>query len=146
MLASEFLHKLKTLSRDELIEIKGIGDVLADNFLDFLKSDRYLQLIVDFEKLEQNPTNRGLEVLAKTSSIQASQGLPLSRETICITGSFDISRPEIKSRLEDRGAKVTDSVSSNTTILLAGEKAGSKLEKAKKLGVRVVEDLTELLD
>ena len=63
---------------------------------------------------------------------------PLAGKTIVITGTLSRPRDVIKAELEALGAKVTGSVSSNTDWLLAGEEAGSKLEKARALGVRVL--------
>jgi DNA ligase (NAD+) len=64
-----------------------------------------------------------------------------------ITGSFAQTRDEIKAQLEALGAKVTGSVSKKTTALIAGEKAGSKLDKAEKLGLTIIAEdgLAELL-
>ena len=69
----------------------------------------------------------------------------MSQEVICITGSFDKPRSILKNQLEKLGAKVVDTVSNKTTILLAGTNPGSKLTKAKQLGIRIVYELQELL-
>jgi DNA ligase (NAD+) len=141
MLASDFLKKLKLLTKEDVLDIKGIGDVLADNYIDFLDSSRYYKLIADFEALESQNIN--VEIVSKTP-LTSTADLPLSNEIVCITGTFEISRNQIKDKLEEMGASVTDSVSSKTTILLAGESAGSKLEKAREFGVRIITDLKEL--
>ncbi|MGH7713813.1 MAG: BRCT domain-containing protein, partial [Gemmatimonadaceae bacterium] len=61
--------------------------------------------------------------------------------TVVITGALPtLSRPEAKRLLEDAGARVTDSVSRSTSFVLAGEAAGSKLEKARQLGVEVIDE------
>ncbi len=145
MQASDFLRQLKTLSKEDLIEIKGIGEVLAENILEFVDSDRYQKLIQDFQELESDLNNGGLQIISTQNSSQTPVALPLGQETICITGTFEISRSEIKQKLEAKGAKVTDSVSAKTTILLAGESAGSKLTKAQQLGIKVVSDLSQLI-
>ncbi len=65
--------------------------------------------------------------------------LPLKNQTWVVTGTLaSMKRDEAKDKLKELGAKVSNSVSSKTTSLLAGEKAGSKLTKAESLGVRVV--------
>lgn len=142
MQVSEFLLKLKELSRADLVSIKGIGEVLAQNYEDFLVSTRYQKLVGEFINLEKKELNIDVYTVLKTNK----SDLPLSSETICITGTFDISRDKIKTRLEEKGAKVVDTVSSTTTILLAGEKAGSKLAKAQKLGIRIVQNLSNIID
>ena len=142
MKASQFLQKLSELDKVKLIQIKGVGEVLANNLIKFLESDRYSLLLTKFEKLEAK--NKGIEVELKTKN--SLQNGKLTGQTICITGSFDTSRNEIKDRLESLGAKVVDAVSSSTTILLAGEKAGSKLKKAEGLGIRIESDLNHILN
>jgi DNA ligase (NAD+) len=82
------------------------------------------------------------------SRVRVSTG-PLSGMTVVVTGSLSgYTRESIKAALEAAGAKVTDSVSKKTSLVVAGEAAGSKLEKATSLGVRVVDEagLSRLLD
>ena len=62
-------------------------------------------------------------------------GLPLSNQTIYLTDTFELPKASIKTQLENLRAKITDSITTKTTILLAGEKAGSKLAKAKELNI-----------
>ena len=141
MKASEFLKKLKTLTKEDLIEIKGLGDVLTDNFLEFVESERYNKLLEDFAKLEEE--GKGVEI-SESQKKQTNYG-KLAEKTICITGKFTLSRSQIKTKLEELGAKVTSSITSKTDILLAGEDTGSKLEKAESLGVVIVNDLDEII-
>jgi DNA ligase (NAD+) len=141
MRASQFLQKLAKLKEDDLTQIKGIGDVLAKNIVLFTKSTRFQHLLEKFEKLEQQ--GKGLEINLE-SKTNLTEG-KLSGENICITGSFDRPRAEIKSELEKLGAKVTNTVTGSTTILLAGEKPGSKLKKAEQLGIRIESELQNLI-
>jgi DNA ligase (NAD+) len=143
--ASEYLKKLSVLTKEDLISIKGVGPVLADNFMDFLQSERYSYLLERFELLEQQ--NKGLLIETKERvAEQEVANLPLTGQKICITGSFEVSREIIKDRLVALGAKVVDQVSRQTTILLCGEEAGSKLVKAQSMGIRVVNSLDELIN
>jgi DNA ligase (NAD+) len=140
MQVSVFLQKLKELDRQDVNDLHGIGDVLVQNLHDFVNSSRFEKLVNKFQKLETN--GKGLNIQStKLLQIEGS----LSGETICITGTFEISRPNIKVQLEDLGAKVVDNVTTKTTMLLAGQKAGSKLVKAKKLGIRIVEELSQII-
>ena len=79
---------------------------------------------------------------------QTSHALPLAGKTVVITGTLSRPREEIAARLQDAGAKVTNSVSKKTDYLIAGEAAGSKLEKAQSLGVAILDEamLSALLD
>jgi DNA ligase (NAD+) len=142
MTPTDFLEKLHEMTVGDLISIKGIGTVLADNIIEFTHSDRYQRLCENFSKLESKNSN--LTILASNTQI-ISNGLALSGMVVCITGTFDIPRSEIKTQLESLGAKVVDSVTKSTTRLLAGENAGSKLAKAQDLGITINRSLAELI-
>ena len=141
MKVSEFLKQLRYLSKDDLMSIKGIGNVLAQNYDDFLVSKRYDLLVSTFLIMEQE----GLQMDVKKQIKNDEKVLSLSGQIICITGIFDISRDKIKTILEEKGARIIDTVSSSTTILLAGEKAGSKLDKAKKLDINIFYQIDQIL-
>jgi len=141
--ASEFLKLLAKLTKEELLAINGIGEVIANNYLEFINSTRYQRLIQEFAKLEQQYPHKALTITLSQAQNQPAQ--PLSQEVICITGSFDKPRNILKNQLEKLGAKVVDTVSNKTTILLAGTNPGSKLTKAQRLGIRIIFELQELL-
>ena len=143
--SSIFLNKLKSLSRQDLLEIKGIGEVLAQNFLDFIDSQRLQKLIEKFENLEKQNLGLEIEIIPKKNSDLGSKQ-NLSNQNICITGSFEIPRNEIKEKLESFGAKITDNINSKTTLLLAGYNSGSKLEKAKTKQIKIAYNLEEILN
>ena len=84
--------------------------------------------------------------MAQEVVIQQTEGLPLSGQTVVITGTLpDMSREEAADLVKQNGGKVTGSVSKKTSFLLAGEAAGSKLTKAQELGIPVL-SLDELLE
>jgi DNA ligase (NAD+) len=141
MHASQFLIKLKNLSPQDVNDQHGIGGVLVDNLFEFLNSPRFDKLQNKFTKLE----SKDIGVVILSSQLDAVEG-ELSGETICITGTFEIPRPQIKTKLEALGGKVVDNVTSKTTILLAGAEAGSKLAKAKKSNIKIIEKLADILD
>lgn len=141
MKATEFLTKLKNINREKLLDLHGVGTVLADNLIEFVESERFDYLLRQFGDLEQNHPNQSLNILESKSTIIDGS---LSGEIICITGTFDLPRSVLRQQLEEQGAKTTDNVTKQTTILLAGEDAGSKLDKAKKLNIRVVFTLAEI--
>lgn len=142
MHASDFLRSLRDLRVEELVEIHGIGEKLARNLVEFTRSPRYEYLVENFDELETR--GKGLELTSKNASLTDRSGA-LRGEVVVITGSFDVSRNTLKERLEAAGAKVTGAISKSTTLLLAGEKAGSKLSKAEKLGVKISRDYREVL-
>ena len=86
----------------------------------------------------------GVEVEAVERD-SSSESTAFSGKTIVITGTLrNMSRDEAKEKLLKAGAKVTGSVSAKTDYLLAGDKAGSKMTKAEKLGVEVIDEATML--
>lgn len=135
MKPSDFLHALAQLTPEQLERVKGIGKVLASNIVEFAKSKRAEQLASGFAELEK--TNQAPELIF-TPPVQAENGV------VCITGVFDIPRADIKELLESKGYKVVDSVTKATTILLAGNDAGSKLQKAEQLGIRIEKEYSKL--
>jgi len=143
--ATEFLQKLEKLSFEDLIEIKGIGKVLAQNFVDYFKSEAYQTLNQKFLKLEQK--DKGLTIIPQFFNLAKNNNFTnakLHGKKVVITGSFEISRNQISQKLEAEGAKIVNTVSKNANLILVGQKAGSKLEKAKKLGLKIITDLKEL--
>ena len=133
---ARYFGKLTTLaqaSTEELISIDGIGETLAQSIQSFFQTPSNQQLIEQLASYglnteESTPTNTTGALLGKT---------------FVITGTLpSYSRDQAKELIEQAGGKVTGSVSKKTDYLLAGEAAGSKLEKAKKLGVAVINEGT----
>jgi DNA ligase (NAD+) len=127
-----------SLNREEAIErlvkIDRIGDVVAGLLLDGISSRResILDLHAQIEITEGERVNK--------------QGI-LSGKTLCITGTLSRPRKEIALSIKSEGGKVVSSVSANLDYLVAGESAGSKLEKARALKVKVLDEseLNELI-
>jgi DNA ligase (NAD+) len=137
MKASLYLSKLRQLTYNQVLDNDGFAEKSADSVYNYFQSDVFLKLINDFAKLEE--MDKGLEV---------KQNISLGGEdlgTVCITGTFSSPRPEIAKILEIKGYKIVNTVSSNLSYLICGEKAGSKLSKAEKLGIKIVYDYQQLL-
>ena len=124
------LDSLMAASIETLIKTPDVGEITAELTYKFFRAPHNIEVInslleagVHWDKVEQ----------------VASEGLPLDGQTWVITGALDsMARDEAKAKLQALGAKVSGSISAKTTALLAGDKAGSKLTKAEKLGVKVV--------
>lgn len=132
------LDALMQASEEELESVDDVGPVVASHVAAFFQQDNNLEVI---EALG--------EAGVHWQSLKQAQGeKPLAGETWVLTGALSMPRIKAKNLLESLGAKVTGSVSSKTTRLLAGEAAGSKLTKAEKLGVEVLseEEFVELLE
>jgi len=115
---------------DQLLEIEGIGRVVAESVVEFFARPKTKDLL---EKL----TKAGVRM---KEARKAATG-PLQGKTFVITGTLEEwSRDEATRLLADRGAKVTSSVSKKTDFVVAGDNAGSKLDKANELGVDVLDE------
>jgi DNA ligase (NAD+) len=112
-----------------------LGPVAATNLMEFFGSDAGRKTLTQMEKLGIHPQTEFM-----LSSDDDSSSLPLTGLTFVITGTLSSSRDSFRDRIEKAGGKVASSVSGSTDYLLAGEKAGSKREKAEKLGVKIISE------
>jgi DNA ligase (NAD+) len=135
--AKNIAHHFLTLdaiikaSQEELESVPDVGPIVAHHIRAFFDN---------VENLEQIEELKGLGVNWPDIEKKSDDELPLKGKTYVITGTLEgISRPEAKAKLEALGAKVSGSVSSKTTGLIAGASAGSKLKKAQELGVEVLD-------
>jgi DNA ligase (NAD+) len=118
-----------------LTEIKGVKDNIAKSIIQSFQDSELLQTINTLKEV-------GLHTKAKIIAQPESTDQRMKGQRWCITGQFDNFKPRSKAgdEIEKRGGILVGSVSSKTTHLLAGEKAGSKLKKAQELGVSVVNE------
>jgi DNA ligase (NAD+) len=140
-LAKEFktLAAVQHASYEELIEVQDIGPIVAQHIVNFFQQEHNLKVI---NKLLA--TGIQLQNVEQLGS-ESQQGCEFTGKTLVITGTLPtMSRDEAKERLLAVGAKVAGSVSAKTDYLLAGDKAGSKLTKAEKLGVQVIDEAAML--
>jgi DNA ligase (NAD+) len=126
------LDAIMKSSIEELQRIPDVGEVVGQSIHDFFHEPHNLELI---EKLGR----AGLQFEAEEKTAKAG-ALGFKGTTWVITGTLSQSRDEIAEVILARGGKVSGSVSKKTSFVLAGDEAGSKLEKAKKLGVRVLDE------
>jgi len=114
-----------------LVAIDGIGEIMAQSVGEFFKNSQNLSMLEKFAQCGLSPE---LEV-------DESTGTPWTGKSFVLTGSLtSMTREEAGSRIEALGGKSTSSVSKRTSCLVAGPGAGSKLDKAKKLGVHVIDE------
>jgi DNA ligase (NAD+) len=124
------LDAIAASSIEELQQIPDVGEVVGRSIHEFFREPHNLAVI---EKLRA----AGLRFDAEP---KAEGAAGFKNTTWVITGTLSQSRDEIAELIRARGGKVSGSVSKKTSYVLAGDEAGSKLEKAKKLGVRVLSD------
>jgi DNA ligase (NAD+) len=137
LLARRFgsLDALKSASRDDIHGVPGIGPTIADAVASFFHDASNRRLL---ERLEA----AGL-MLTEPKAVQ--QGGPLAGKSYVLTGTLPtLSRGEAAALVEAAGGRVTGSIGKQTDTLVAGEAAGSKLEKARALGIEVIDE-AELL-
>ncbi|MCT7534850.1 NAD-dependent DNA ligase LigA [Aliarcobacter cryaerophilus] len=125
-ICSKFGLDLVDVSFEDLISIDGIGEQMANSFLEFFRVNRQFVLKL-FNILKPKVTIK-----------EEAKDNPFKNKTVVITGTMSKSRDEIKLFLEDLGAKVSSSVSKKTDFLIYGEDAGSKYDKAIELGIEIL--------
>jgi len=124
-------------SRDQLTDCEDVGSVIADSVVQWYGDDRNRKLV---ERLRKAGVNFHSELF-----LPRAQAGPLAGKTFVLTGTLpSLKREDASAKIEALGGKVTGSVSKRTDYLVAGEEAGSKLDKAQKLGVRIITE-AELL-
>ena len=134
ILAEKYLNltNLMNATLDELVNLDDVGQITAESILDYLSDENNIKFINDLIKVGMNPQYEVQEV--NTDNVFAGK-------TVVLTGKLvELTRNEAKEYLEKYGAKVTGSVTSKTDLVIAGEKAGSKLAKAEQLGIRVINE------
>ena len=134
ILAEKYLNlsNLMNATLDELVNLDDVGQITAESILDYLSDENNIKFINDLIKVGMNPQYEIQEV--NTDNIFAGK-------TVVLTGKLvELTRNEAKEYLEKYGAKVTGSVTSKTDLVIAGEKAGSKLAKAEQLGIKVINE------
>lgn len=130
-LAKKFktFDNLRNATTEELCEVDGVGGILADNIRSYFDNQDNIEY-----------TNRLLETGITFENIAEKNGV-FSGMKIVLTGSLPTyKRSQATKLIEDNGGEVSSSVSKLTDFVLAGEDAGSKLEKATKLGVKVIDE------
>ena len=125
------MDAIAAASREQLLEVPDVGEVIADSVYEYFRDSRHLS---DIGRLKAAGIRFSME--AETAVSDALAG-----KTIVISGNFSVSRDEIKRLIEANGGKNSSSVSGRTSLLLAGSKPGpEKIKKAGDLGVKVISE------
>ncbi|MEY9139855.1 NAD-dependent DNA ligase LigA [Mammaliicoccus lentus] len=128
----ETIDRLFEAQIDDLTEIPDVGHKMAQSLVTYMENEDIQVLIEKLKKKNVNMTYTGV----KQSEIEGNPDF--SGKTFVLTGKMtEMTRPEATNILQSYGAKVTNSVTKNTDVVIAGEEAGSKLEKAEKLNIEV---------
>jgi DNA ligase (NAD+) len=140
LLAEHFgsIDELRSATADQLMAVNEVGPRVADAIVEFFSNKKNQQLVDDLKSL-------GLKLTAEKRVV----GTALAGLTFVLTGTLPtLTRDDAKARIESAGGKVSGSVSKKTNYLVAGEEAGSKLDKARELNVPVLDEpaLLKLLE
>jgi DNA ligase (NAD+) len=122
-------HAEKGTLADELLKIEGIGEIMVQEIRSFFEDERNIEMIDELKALGLN-----------MNEPEDKKGDTLNGKTFVITGTLSKERNYFKELIESLGGKVAGSVSKKTDYVLAGENAGSKLDKARELGVKVISE------
>ncbi len=126
------LENLQKASKEELLQVNDVGEVVANSILEFFAEPHNILVINKLLELEVNyPIQEAVNLYHEE----------VSGKTFVITGSFvNYKRDDIKAKLEKYGAKVASSVSKKTDYVIVGSDAGSKLDKATELGLALLDE------
>jgi DNA ligase (NAD+) len=131
------IDALMNAGEGELQEVNEVGPRIAQSIVEFFQEPKNRALIKDLHELK-----------LRLTGVKKERGTKLAGKTFVLTGTLPhFTRDEAKKLIEDAGGRVSGSVSKKTDFVVAGEDAGSKLDKAKDLGVRVIgeKEMQELL-
>ncbi|MCK5021995.1 MAG: NAD-dependent DNA ligase LigA, partial [Candidatus Pacebacteria bacterium] len=131
-LANRFgsLEKFKEADMEDLENIEGVGIVVAQAILNWFKN-----------KENQKMLNLLLKEVEIINPVLKKSSQKLKDKVFVLTGSLDtMSRDDAKEKIRQLGGSISSSVSTKTDFVLSGEKSGSKLEKARKLGIKIIDE------
>ncbi len=123
------IDALKNATIDDLLSIEDFGEIMAKGVTDYFSDEENLKGIDEL-------LDCGVTIKHEVTS---NDGI-FSGEKVVLTGTLSIKRDEAGKIIKSLGGEIVSSVSKNTTIVLAGENAGSKLDKARALGIRIIDE------
>jgi DNA ligase (NAD+) len=135
-LASHFgsLEKLETATEEELCQVRDIGEVVAKSIVTWFAQEENRELL---RRLREAGVNmKAHQTAVRTGGVKRK----LAGKTFVLTGTLSEPRENIRERIIAAGGKVSSSVSKKTDYVVAGENAGSKLDDAQRLGVKVLNE------
>ncbi|MCK5173096.1 MAG: NAD-dependent DNA ligase LigA [Planctomycetes bacterium] len=141
ILADEFgsIDAIMTAEKANISKISQLGPVIAKNVYEYFKDKNNKNIIKEMLELGVNPQSQSTTVISNV----------LTGKIIVVTGKFqNLKRQQVQQMIEDHGGKVASAVSKKTSLLVIGEKPGSKFKKAQELGIEVIneEQFIQLLE
>ncbi|RDU70321.1 NAD-dependent DNA ligase LigA [Helicobacter aurati] len=155
---AQFGTECFTMPKEQVANIDGFGEELAQSFTLYCQNNKeFIEQLLSITKpqISNNKKPQKADSLLFATELAVSQEKSQMQQTFAyligktcvITGTFAVNRDFLKNRLEELGAHVSSNISTKTNFLLAGEKSGSKLAKAKKFNITILtqEDIKELI-
>ncbi len=133
LLAQNFttIDDVAAAGEEKLAEINGIGPIVAASIYGWFREKENKKLVSNLKK----------HIKIESEKVSGAKNLPLAGKTFVLTGSLEsLSRDEAKEKIRALGGSVSSSVSKNTSYVVAGGEAGSKLDKARQLGVKIISE------
>ena len=128
------IDAITSATEEDLVAVDEIGSKIAESVVAFFAKAEHIALI-------QRLKSYGVQLEISAEKL-ANQSDVLAGKTFVVSGVFEMPRNDLKKLIEDNGGKVSSSISSKTSYLVAGEKMGpSKLEKARKLGITIISEI-----
>jgi DNA ligase (NAD+) len=134
LIEAGFAEKSKSKNEKEAGIVTEVGPVVAKSVLEFFESEAGSKILRWMKQLDISPKS-------EKNSAKKAEGLPLAKKTFVLTGALpSMTREEASAKIQSLGGHVSGSVTKKTDYVLAGAEPGSKLEKAKQLGIRVLDE------
>nr|WP_294965097.1 NAD-dependent DNA ligase LigA [uncultured Gilliamella sp.] len=131
------LSAIENATLEQLQTVNDIGVVIAESIIDFFQEPHNRDVIEQLTSNEIGIHWQNIDLQTNTTPINS----PFFGKTVVLTGTLSVlTRDEAKNKLKQLGAKVTGSVSKNTDLVIAGDAAGSKLDKAQELNINVIDE------
>jgi DNA ligase (NAD+) len=134
LISAGFAAPSKSKNEKQASIVTEVGPVVAKSVLDYFSSAAGKKILRRLKQLGIKPKSEKISATKRAD-------LPLSGKTFVLTGTLpSMTRDEATAQIEERGGHVSGSVSKNTDYVLAGAETGSKLDKAKQLGVKILDE------
>jgi len=128
----EDLDAIGRVTRDELQNLDDVGPIVAESLFDYFQSERTKALLERFKAVGFWPIGRDVKA-------EGASDLPLAGKVFIFTGTLPVKRNEVQAIVEEYGGSAVKSISKKVDYVVAGEKAGSKVAKAEKLGLEIID-------
>lgn len=126
-IAEVFNNDIFNINYDDLINLEGFGEEMAKSFIDFMQ-------------INKNSINELFNIISPNIITSNNKNNNLDGQVIVLTGTMEQSRDNIVKMLENMGAKVVPNISKKVTMLIYGKNPGNKIEMAKKIGIKIIDE------